>query len=223
MGTLFTPPRSQTDVRPRAALGAPPGRGSSTKRAPRGRPFRSEPARSLCLRRALRHDADLIVHDLEEPALDAEACARAEPKIAFAEQGHHRCMPAEDAHLAVERRGDDGIRRPLEQHRFRRDDRDGQHDQPCSFLAFSTTSSMPPAMKNACSGRLSNSPATRRSNELIVSSSFTYLPGMPVNCSATEKGCDMKRCRRRARPTIFLSSSESSSLPRMAMMSWSSL
>ncbi|MNC97578.1 hypothetical protein D3C83_152780 [compost metagenome] len=78
-------------------------------------------------------------------------------------------------------------------------------------------------MKKACSGRWSNSPATRRSNELIVSSSFTNLPGRPVNCSATEKGCDMKRWVRCARPTIFLSSSLSSSMPRIAMMSWSSL
>ena len=44
-----------------------------------------------------------------------------------------------------------------------------------------------------------------------------------VNCSATANGCDIKRCRRRARPTIFLSSSASSSIPRIAMMSCSSL
>src|SRR5436189_2318234 len=28
----------------------------------------------------------------------------------------------------------------------------------------------------------------------IVSSSFTYSPGVPVNCSATKFGCDRKRC-----------------------------
>src|SRR2546425_8041519 len=57
----------------------------------------------------------------------------------------------------------------------------------------------------------------------MVSSSFTYFPSSPVNWVATKNGCDRKRCTRRARATSCLSSSESSSMPRMAMMSWRSL
>ena len=57
----------------------------------------------------------------------------------------------------------------------------------------------------------------------MVSSILTYLPGAPVNCSATKNGWLMKRSAFRARLTTSLSSSESSSMPRMAMMSWSSL
>ena len=60
-------------------------------------------------------------------------------------------------------------------------------------------------------------------NERTVSSIGTYSPGVPVNCSATKNGCDRKRSTLRARCTVSLSSSESSSMPRMAMMSWSSL
>ena len=170
-----------------------PVREDDKRDVPEDAPFNRAGMTRLRLRRVLRDDPNLVVHDLEKSTLDAESRPRAEPEVALAEKGHHRRVTREDADLTVERRGDDGIRRPLEQHRFRRDDRDGEHDQPCSFLAFSTTSSMPPAMKNACSGRLSNSPATSRSIDEIVSSSFTYLPGIPVNCSATENGCDMKR------------------------------
>ena len=59
--------------------------------------------------------------------------------------------------------------------------------------------------------------------ERTVSATGTYLPAVPVNCSATKNGCDRKRSIFRARCTVSLSSSESSSMPRMAMMSWSSL
>ena len=44
-------------------------------------------------------------------------------------------------------------------------------------------------------------------------------PGEPVKTSATWKGCDRKRWILRARETVSLSSSLSSSMPRMAMMS----
>src|ERR1700690_1528296 len=43
------------------------------------------------------------------------------------------------------------------------------------------------------------------------------------NCDATKKGCDRKRWILRARATTSLSSSLSSSMPRMAMMSCRSL
>ena len=45
----------------------------------------------------------------------------------------------------------------------------------------------------------------------------------PVNCSATKNGCERKRSILRALETVWRSSSESSSMPRMAMMSCSSL
>ena len=41
----------------------------------------------------------------------------------------------------------------------------------------------------------------------------------PVNCSATENGCDRKRCIFLALDTVSLSSSESSSIPMIAMIS----
>src|SRR5258705_2318147 len=109
---------------PDCCVPTPPTREKLTKRAPRRAPF--EPAvESLRLRRVLRHDANPIVDDLEKPAFDMEARARTEPQITLAEQGHHRCVPGEDADLAVEGGGDDGIRRPLEQHPFRRATSDG--------------------------------------------------------------------------------------------------
>ena len=60
-------------------------------------------------------------------------------------------------------------------------------------------------------------------NPEIVSLRSTYFPGVPVNTSATWNGCEKNRCALRARETVSLSSSESSSMPRMAMMSCSDL
>jgi len=65
--------------------------------------------------------------------------------------------------------------------------------------------------------------AEGRGNPLMVSARSTNLPGEPVKISATWNGCDRKRSILRARATVSLSSSESSSMPRMAMMSWSDL
>ncbi len=59
-------------------------------------------------------------------------------------------------------------------------------------------------------------------NPRIVSAIGTYSPERPVNASATKNGCDRKRSILRARCTVSLSSSESSSIPRIAMMSCSS-
>nr|HRO67572.1 NAD(P)H-dependent oxidoreductase subunit E [Pseudobdellovibrionaceae bacterium] len=54
---------------------------------------------------------------------------------------------------AVEGGRDQLARLAFEQRRFGADDRDLEHpDQPWRALAFSTTSSMPPAIKKACSG-----------------------------------------------------------------------
>ena len=51
----------------------------------------------------------------------------------------------------------------------------------------------------------------------------TSTPAVPVKTSATWKGWLRKRWILRARATVNLSSSESSSMPRMAMMSCSDL
>ena len=50
-----------------------------------------------------------------------------------------------------------------------------------------------------------------------------YVPGRPVNASPTMNGCEKNCSILRARATVSLSSSESSSTPRMAMMSCRSL
>nr|AAO74044.1 ORF50f [Pinus koraiensis] len=47
----------------------------------------------------------------------------------------------------------------------------------------------------------------------------TYLPGEPVNTSATKKGCDRKRSIFLALATIKRSSSDNSSSPGIAIMS----
>uniref|UniRef100_A0A1I8GZM3 BHLH domain-containing protein n=1 Tax=Macrostomum lignano TaxID=282301 RepID=A0A1I8GZM3_9PLAT len=85
--------------------------------------------------------------------------------------------------------------------------------------ALPTASSMPPTMKKATSGRWSSSPDRIFLKPLIVSFSGTSLPSWPVNTSAIWKGCDRKRWILRARETVRRSSSDSSSMPRMAMMS----
>ena len=71
-------------------------------------------------------------------------------------------------------------------------------------------------------GQVSALPSRISLNDATVSLIETYSPGRPVKTSATKNGWLMKRCRRRARATVALSSSDSSSMPRMAMMSWRS-
>ena len=65
-------------------------------------------------------------------------------------------------------------------------------------------------------------PSVSALNASRVSDSGTNEPGCPVNASATNMFCERNRSMRRARLTVTLSSSPSSSMPRMAMMSWSS-
>src|SRR6185437_4325512 len=91
-----------------------------------------------------------------------------------------------------------------------------------SFVS-SSTCSIVPFRKNARSGTSSCLPSMISSKPRIVSAIGTYAPGVPVNCSATKNGWERKRSILRARWTVSLSSSESSSIPRMAMMSCSSL
>src|SRR6202000_1716873 len=106
-----------------------------------------------------------------------------------------------------------GPERPVRQQQL---DVEGSHERSSS-LAFFSTSSIPPHMKNACSGTWSYLPSVIALNEEMVSSSGTNSPGMPVNCSATYIGCDRKRSIRLARCTVTRSSSDNSSMPRIAM------
>src|SRR5262249_21336635 len=55
-----------------------------------------------------------------------------------------------------------------------------------------------------------------------VSARGVTFPSLPVNAWATMNGCDRNFSTRRARCTTFLSSSDSSSTPRMEMMSCNS-
>jgi hypothetical protein len=72
--------------------------------------------------------------------------------------------------------------------------------------------------KIACSGKSSNSPFNNILKPLIVSSKLTYSPGEPVKISATKNGCDKKRSTLRARATVKRSSSDNSSIPRIAII-----
>src|SRR5690348_11087316 len=90
---------------------------------------------------------------------------------------------------------------------------------PESPRASLTTSSIVPLRKKARSGRSSCLPSRISLKPRIDSSTGTYTPGVPVNCSATKNGCDRKRSSLRARLTVRRSSSDSSSIPRIAMMS----
>jgi hypothetical protein len=58
---------------------------------------------------------------------------------------------------------------------------------------------------------------------LIVFSKLTYFPGEPVNTSATKNGCDKNFSTFLARATVRQSSSDNSSKPRIAIISYNSL
>src|SRR5213079_680360 len=73
-----------------------------------------------------------------------------------------------------------------------------------SFFVAATTSSIVPLSRNADSGTSSCWPSRISLKPRIVSAIGTYAPDVPVNCSATWKGCERKRSMRRARPTISL-------------------
>src|SRR5438094_3188457 len=145
--------------------------------------------------------------------------------------GDERCVPGEDAEIAV-------LPRKLHFHDFlaeqlllRGDDHQfdgvGQHFSFYAlafiFSAFPSASSIVPPIYNACSGMSPYFPSTMSLKLRTVSSIFTYFPSRPVNCAATNMGCERNFSILRARATVRLSSSESSSIPRMAMMSWRSL
>ena len=73
--------------------------------------------------------------------------------------------------------------------------------------------------EQACSGKSSNSPDKIILKPAMVSSSFTYLPDIPVNISATKNGWERNFSIFLALSTVNLSSSESSSKPRIAIIS----
>ena len=60
--------------------------------------------------RSLRYDADEVVGHLQKAALDLETAgsrANADAELAAAKERDHRRVARENAHLAVERRGND--------------------------------------------------------------------------------------------------------------------
>ena len=81
------------------------------------------------------------------------------------------------------------------------------------------TKKNPEKQKNTTEKCPCHSPAKIFWNPEMVSLRWTYLPSDPVNTSATWKGWDRNRCILRARDTVSLSSSDNSSIPRIAMMS----
>src|SRR3954451_2053349 len=182
----------------------------------------------------------LVRRDVQEAAVDDRAGLAAldqHAERADRELDKQRRVATEDADLAVDATRDELLDVACPDLADRRDDvhLDGHQrrlrvgcvrpsEAPASIcFACSTDSSIPPTRKNACSGRWSYSPSHRALNDAIVSSTGVYLPGRPVNCSATKNGCDRNRWILRARETITLSSSASSSIPRIAMMSCKSL
>ena len=76
-----------------------------------------------------------------------------------------------------------------------------------------------PAFINADSGKLSCFPSNISLKLLIVSFSGTYVPGIPVNTSATWNGCPRNLYILLARATVNLSSSDNSSIPSIAIIS----
>src|SRR5262249_45356049 len=145
-------------------------------------------------------------------------------QLARRERGHQRRVPRPDAEAALGSRQPHLVALGGEHALLGGPDLDGEgHAQPATVFRFSTASAMLPTMEKGRRRRLWCLPSSSCSKERMVSSSFTYLPFMPVNCSATAKGWLRKRCTLRARATVSLSSSDSSSIPRMAIMSCSSL
>src|SRR6185437_1793069 len=152
------------------------------------------------------------------------ALGRRDARLARLQERDQRCVVGEDAKLAARSGHDQHLGIPGVGDALRRDHLDGirrvlgHYAVALSFSAASTTSSIPPTSRNACSGRSSYLPCRISWKPRIVSSRRTYLPGVPVNTSATWNGWPRNCCTLRARATMTLSSSDSSSMPRMAMM-----
>ena len=101
------------------------------------------------------HYAYSIVHDLEKSTANHESTHRLgapHRERALPQKCHERCVIRQDTDLAVEGGRYDRVRFTVEHSRFGGNHRD-MHHELASFLAFSTASSMPPTIQNACSGR----------------------------------------------------------------------
>src|SRR5918994_266320 len=178
-------------------------------------------------------DAGSIIpaRDVHESALDGRpfpsSILALDPKRGVGQADQQRRVTDEDPDIALDAVRDDHLRGSRPDLALGRDHVDLERGHPYAacfiFSAAWTASSTPPTRRNACSGRWSYSPSVSARNDAMVSSTGTYLPGIPVNCSATKNGCDRNSWIRRALATMTLSSSDSSSTPRMAMMSWRSL
>src|SRR5439155_4616149 len=169
----------------------------------------------------------LVVRHLDEAAVDGDlrllAAGLLDRHRADAERADERRVAGEEGDVALARAGHDHLRLAGPQDPLGRHQVDLQGHSPCSCLALARAASAPPTLRNACSGKSSRSPVHSRSKDSNVSSTGVVTPGRPVNTSATYIGCDRKRWILRARLTVTRSSSDSSSRPRMAMMSCSSL
>src|SRR5205814_144321 len=134
-------------------------------------------------------------------------------------------MVRQDADVPLARGRDDHVHVVGEDGALGRHDLEPYRHQPAFAIcsAFSRACSIVPTLKKACSGRSSCLPSSTSLKLRTVSATFTYTPSRPVNCLATNNGCARNRWILRARATRTLSSSESSSTPRIAMMSWRSL
>ena len=87
---------------------------------------------------SLRHDPHQVVGHLQEPAFNLKALgarASANSQLPSTEKGDHRGVPREYADLPVERRSDDRVGIPLEEHRFWRDHRNLEHVASASGLS----------------------------------------------------------------------------------------
>src|SRR4051812_17481974 len=174
-----------------------------------------------------QHERVLAGH-LQEPlalrVADDLGLRLVEPQLRGVEHRQQRLVVGQDADGAHARARGHHLDLVVEGLALRREDLDLERSPRHQrfFLAASTTSSILPLSRNADSGRSSCWPSRISLNERTVSAIDTYAPGVPVNASATWNGCDRKRSILRARWTSTRSSSESSSMPRMAMMSCSS-
>src|SRR5436190_16936477 len=188
-------------------------------------------------------DGNHVVGNLYEPAVDVISNGFAvldHPQLAITQSANERTVSRGDAQLAVVQGQRDKLCMHLQRRGFRSDDHTFHHSNSGShidtsfiafghrnsyfaiFLACSSACSIAPTYMNACSGRWSHLPSQISSKLRIVSRNGVISPGLPVNTSATKKGCDKNRSMRRARLTTCLSSSLSSSTPRIAMMSCNS-
>ena len=115
--------------------------------------------------------------DLDEAAVHRERCCSPSASITrtgrVVERAEERHVAGQERDLAAaERARDDHVGLARVEHLLRRDELDFHElDQlSCSVLAFASTDSTPPTLKNACSGTSSSSPLTSASNASTVSS-----------------------------------------------------